>query len=104
MELRHRILSRLGTISLELAEADRFQRFEEADTGYEMDLLEGDPSLLNDGTLLWNLDPILRQTQHKWEYRHPVFQEFFAGRHLARKPERDELIKAREGILAGKVC
>lgn len=105
VEQRYRILSRLETISFELAESDRFQRFEEADTGYEMDLLEGDPSLLKDGTLLWNLDPLLRQTQHKWEYRHPVFQEFFAGRHIARKPERNDLIKARgrdarwEGLL-----
>ncbi len=108
VEQRHRILSRLETISLELAEANRFQRFEEADTGYEMELLEGDPSLLNDGTLLWNLDPLLRQTQHKWEYRHPIFQEFFAGRRLALKPEREAVMKDKgrderfEGLL--KFC
>ncbi len=93
LEGRHHILTRLETISLELVRDNRFQRFEEADTGYEMSLLEGEPSLVRDGAILWNLDPLLRQTQHKWEYRHPVFQEFFAGRRLAKETERLETLK-----------
>ena len=95
VEERHNILIRLETVSLELVNAGRLQRFEEADTGFEISLLEGDPSLVRDGAILWNLDPILRQTQHKWEYRHPVFQEFFAGRRLAREPGRLETLKSR---------
>ncbi len=87
---RQRIVSGLEEVSRSLAEQEKFQRFEDDDTGYEMELL--DPSLVQSDTLLWNLDPILKQTQYRWEYRHPLFQEFFAGRLLAREPEWEPVL------------
>ena len=79
------MLRRLEEISWNLAVEGRFQRFEEAETGYPIHLLEGEPPLIDRGALHWTLDPLLKQTQNRWEYRHPGLQEYFAGRKLARE-------------------
>ncbi|MFQ5481871.1 MAG: NACHT domain-containing protein, partial [Nitrospinaceae bacterium] len=91
---RAALLGRLETLAFQLAAAGRLQRHLVDATDYEMELLAGEPALSNGNIVLWVLDPILRQTSRRWEFRHPSFQEYFAGRCLAGDPDWETHLSA----------
>lgn len=93
-------LDRLADVSLRLAEAGRFQRHELVETGFEKELLRagindgGAGLLIDNGVFTPALAGILQETEKRWEYLHPSFQEYFAARKLAGDPNWQEIVRA----------
>ena len=87
---------KLEDVSLQLMEEGKAQRQEDVLIGFEKSLLETEGlkenAILRDGCVREELKPILWQTENRWEFRHPSFQEFFAGRRLARHPEWKSIV------------
>ena len=108
-------LDQLSEISYQLMVEGRQQRFLDVEPGYEKPVLEGKAVLLHEGSVAAWWEGILQQTNRRWEYCHPSFQEFLAGRYLqnsnswreiVRKNCRDEkwheAIKILSGGVSGK--
>ena len=105
-------LDQLSEISYQLMVEGRQQRFLDVEPGYEKPVLEGKAVLLHEGSVAAWWEGILQQTNRRWEYCHPSFQEFLAGRYLqnsnswreiVRKNCRDEKWHEAIKIMAGGV-
>ena len=105
-------LDQLSEISYQLMVEGRQQRFLDIEPGYEKPVLEGKAVLLHEGSVAAWWEGILQQTNRRWEYCHPSFQEFLAGRYLqnsnswreiVRKNCRDEKWHEAIKIMAGGV-
>lgn len=73
----------------------RSQRFEDTETGFSLDILPpdmGEP-VFKEGAFLPVVSGILQQSHHRWEYRHPSFQEYFAARKLVAMEDWRETVK-----------
>ncbi len=91
-----RCIERLAEVSFQLMLDGKCQRFEEVETGFDKEYLkkEGDTLLLEEGGIPTALRGIIKQTEKRWEFRHPTFQEYFAARHLEKKNDGQELVRA----------
>jgi len=93
---RRQCFEQLEDVSFRLMEEGRSQRKEEVLTGFEKKVLETeDPKksvILKEGRVRKGLESVLHQTENRWEFRHPSFQEFFAGRRLARHPDWKSIV------------
>lgn len=83
-----RCFDQLADLSFHWLMQGRSQRFEVAETGFS------DISVIKDGDFLPALRGILQQTPHRWEYRHPSFQEYFAARKLVAAENWRELVRS----------
>ena len=93
---RLQCLEKLEDVSFQLMVDGKNQRQEDVLIGFEKSLLESEDlkenAILREGCVREELQPILRQTENRWEFRHPSFQEFFAGRRLARLPDWKSIV------------
>ena len=105
-------LDQLSEISYQLMVEGRQQRFLDIEPGYEKPVLEGKAVLLCEGSVVPWWEGILQQTNRRWEYCHPSFQEFLAGRYLQKSNSWREIVRKNCGdekwheaikILAGGV-
>jgi hypothetical protein len=90
-------LDELSSISYQLLKEGRPQRFLDVEPGYEKAVLEGKNDLLNEGSVAIWWKGILQQTNRRWEYSHPSFQEFLAGRYLQNNDSWKEIVRENCG-------
>ena len=87
----------LSRIAFRLFTEGRYHRFEDVETGFDKKsmLVEGDAEnlLMQDGRIVPCMEHILQQTETRWEFRHPSFQEFFAARGLALQPNWEDIVR-----------
>ena len=105
-------LDQLCEISYQLMVEGRQQRFLDVEPGYEKSTLEGKTLLVSEGNVAPWWEGILQQTNRRWEYRHPSFQEFLTGRYLQKSNSWKDIVRKNCGdekwheaikILAGGV-
>lgn len=87
----------LMQLSFDLLEKRRAQRFEDVELGFSKKVLdERDKESADEGAVFpMELEGIFQQTATRFEYRHPSFQEFFAARSLASRPDWREIVRER---------
>ncbi|MFQ5443942.1 MAG: SUMF1/EgtB/PvdO family nonheme iron enzyme, partial [Nitrospinales bacterium] len=98
-EWMKKCFSKLADVSYSLIEEGRWHRFEEVETGFDKGSLRnknsGENPLFLEGE---NIHPVLagiiQQTEKRWAYRHPSFQEYFAARKLAKMPDWKDIVRA----------
>lgn len=75
----------LGEVAFRLILKGKSQRCEEVVTGFDKAYLnrEDGSLLFSEGEIPPALRGVLNQSEKRWEYRHPSYQEYFAARHLA---------------------
>jgi formylglycine-generating enzyme required for sulfatase activity len=86
-------LDQLAEISYQLMVEGRQQRFLDVEPGYEKALFEGREVLIKDGGVAPWWKGILQQTNRRWEYCHPSFQEFLVGRYLQANDSWQEIVR-----------
>ena len=90
-------LKTLEDISLQLVREDRRQRQQDAETGFELKIFEDRGAHLKklyaDGQVCAPFDRLIQATPTRWQFRHPSFQEYFAGRALARDAEWESVLR-----------
>lgn len=90
--------NKLAEVSYSQIKEGRWHRFEEVETGYDKEFLRNENSdsnpIFTEGE---NIHPalsgILQQTEKRWEYRHPSFQEYFAARKLAQRKDWRDIVR-----------
>ncbi len=91
-------LNQLEKTSWELVEAGKFQRQEQVNTGFDKEVFksqeESQKSILKNGKIIKGLKFLISETESRWEFRHPAFQEYFAGKWLARNENWQEKVSA----------
>lgn len=88
------ILTWLTNVSFQLLEKGRAQRFEDVELGFPKEVLRelsGNDEAVD---IPSELDFVFQQTESRFEYRHPSFQEYFAARHLAVQPDWRDHVRA----------
>ena len=84
----------LAKVSFQLLEKERAQRFEDVELGFPREMLnefsENDEAV----DIPSGLDFIFQQTNDRFEYRHPSFQEFFAAKYLAAQSNWQDHVRA----------
>jgi serine/threonine-protein kinase len=90
-------LDELSEISYQLHIEGCPQRFLDVDPGYEKSVIEGKKVLLQEGSLAPWWKGILQQTNRRWEYCHPSFQEFLSARYLQNNKSWREVVRANCG-------
>ena len=87
-------LAWLTQVSFQLLKKGRAQRFEDVELGFSKKVL----SELDGNEEAVDIPPelgfVLQQTPARFEYRHPSFQEYFAARYLALKPDWQSFVRA----------
>jgi formylglycine-generating enzyme required for sulfatase activity len=90
-------LRTLEDISLQLVREGRRQRQQDAETGFELKIFEDRGAHLKklyaDGQVCAPFDRLIQSTPTRWEFRHPSFQEYFAGRALVRDAEWESVLR-----------
>ncbi len=90
-------LKTLEDISLHLYREGHRQRQQDAETGFELKIFEDRGAHLKklyaDGRVCAPFDRLIQTTPTRWEFRHPSFQEYFAGRALARDSEWEPVLR-----------
>ena len=90
-------LNTLEDICLQLVREGRWQRQQDAETGFELKVFENRGAHLQklyaDGRVCAPFDRLIQSTPTRWEFRHPSFQEYFAGRALVRDPEWEAVLR-----------
>jgi len=102
-------LKNLEAVAYRLITDGMFQRHEQVETGFSKTFLEdagsGKAALLRQGKLIPELEPLLHQSERRWQFRHPSFQEYFAARELARQDNWQDIVRQNckdsrwEGVL-----
>ena len=87
----------LSRIAFGLFAEGRYHRYEDVETGFDKKsiMAEGNAEnmLMKDGQIISCIEHILQQTETRWEFRHPSFQEFFAARGLAQQKNWEEIVR-----------
>ncbi|MBT3367639.1 MAG: SUMF1/EgtB/PvdO family nonheme iron enzyme [Nitrospina sp.] len=105
-------IDQLSEISYQLMLEGQQQRFLDVEPGYEKSMFEGKDVFLQEGNLTPWWKGILQQTNRRWEYCHPSFQEFLSARFIQDKDSWKEIVRDNCGdekwheaikILAGAV-
>jgi len=90
-------LKTLEDISLHMFREGKKQRFQDVETGFELKLFEERGAHLKklyaEGQVRAPFDRLIQSTPTRWEFRHPSFQEYFAGRALARNAEWEAILR-----------
>jgi len=90
-------LKTLEDISLQLVREGHRQRQQDVETGFELKLFEDRGAHLKklyvDGQVCAPFDRLIQWTPTRWQFRHPSFQEYFAGRALARDAEWEPILR-----------
>ena len=90
-------LKTLEDISLHLYRAGHRQRHQNVETGFELKVFEDRGAHLKklyaEGQICAPFDRLIQSTPTRWEFRHPSFQEYFAGRALARDADWEQLLR-----------
>ncbi|TDJ51838.1 MAG: NACHT domain-containing protein [Nitrospina sp.] len=90
-------LKTLEEIALQLFREGHRQRLQEVETGFELKLFEERGAHLKllyaEGHIRAPFDRFIQSTPTRWEFRHPLFQEYFAGRALARDAEWESTLR-----------
>ena len=84
----------LTEVSFQLLKKGRAQRFEDVELGFSKEILselDGNDAAVD---IPLGLGFVLQQTPGRFEYRHPSFQEYFAARYLALKPDWQSFVRA----------
>jgi len=90
-------LKTLEDISLQLVREGHRQRQQDVETGFELKLFIDRGAHLKklyaDGQLCAPFDRLIQSTPTRWEFRHPSFQEYFAGRALTRDADWEAVLR-----------
>jgi len=90
-------LKTLEEISLYLYREGHRQRQQDVETGYELKIFEDRGAHLKklyvDGQICAPFDRLIQSTPTRWEFRHPSFQEYFAGRALCRDADWEQILR-----------
>ena len=90
-------LKTLEDISLQLVREGRCQRQQDAETGFDLKIFEDRgahlKNLYTDGQVCAPFDRLIQWTPTRWQFRHSSFQEYFAGRALARDTEWEPILR-----------
>ena len=90
-------LKTLEDISLRLYQEGFRQRLQDVETGFELKVFEDCGAhlkkLFADGRICAPFDRLIQSTPTRWEFRHPSWQEYLAGRALARGNEWEPLLR-----------
>jgi hypothetical protein len=86
-------MDELSSISYQLMVEGKPQRFLDVEPGYEKSLLEGKGVLLLEGSVAPWWEDILQQTNRRWEFCHPSFQEFLISRYLKNNNSWREIVR-----------
>lgn len=90
-------LKTLEDISLHLYREGHRQRQQDVETGFELKIFEDRGAHLKklyaDGQICAPFDRLIQSTPTRWEFRHPSFQEYFAGRALARDGDWEKVLR-----------
>jgi len=90
-------LKALEDISLHLYREGHRQRQQDVETGFELKIIEARGAHLKklcvDGQICAPFDRLIQATPTRWEFRHPSFQEYFAGRALARDADWEQVLR-----------
>jgi formylglycine-generating enzyme required for sulfatase activity len=90
---RESCLDQLAEISYQLMVEGRQQRFLDVEPGYEKSIFEGRADFLQEGSLVPWWKGILQETNRRWEYCHPSFQEFLVARYLQANDSWQEIVR-----------
>ena len=84
-------------ISLHLYREGHRQRQQDVETGFELKIFKDRGAhlkkLCNEGQICAPFDRLIQSTPTRWEFRHPSFQEYFAGRALARNSDWEAILR-----------
>ena len=90
-------LETLEDICLQLVREGNRQRQQDAETGFELKIFKDRGAHLKklyaDGRVCAPFDQLIQSTPTRWQFRHPSFQEYFAGRALARDAEWESVLR-----------
>ena len=90
-------LKTLEDISLHLYREGHRQRQQDVETGFELKIFEERGAHLKklyaDGQICAPFDRLIQSTPTRWEFHHPSFQEYFAGRALARDGDWEKVLR-----------
>ena len=90
-------LKTLEDISLHLYREGHRQRHQDVETGFDLKIFESRGAhlkkLFAEGKICAPFDRLIQSTPTRWEFRHPSFQEYFAGRALARDADWEQLLR-----------
>ena len=90
-------LKTLEDISLRLYREGHRQRQQDVETGFELKIFENRGAHLRklyvDGQICAPFDRLIQSTPTRWEFRHPSFQEYLAGRALSRDAEWEQVLR-----------
>ncbi len=107
-------ISQLAEISFEQMIDGKIQRFQKEEPGYDKSQIQKEQFdlLMQGDDIASRWKGIIQQTPRRWEFCHPSYQEYFAARHLASRPDWQEIVRKNCGdekwyeafkILAGMV-
>ena len=90
-------LKSLEDISLHLYREGHRQRQQDVETGFELKVFEDRGAHLKklyaDGRVCAPFDCLIQATPTRWQFRHPSFQEYFAGRALTRNTDWEQVLR-----------
>lgn len=93
------VFDRLSQVAFRLFNEGRYHRYEYIETGFDKKSFQDDSvsenPLLENNQIIPALEFLLQQTETRWEFRHPSFQEFFAARGLAKQPDWEKVVRKR---------
>jgi hypothetical protein len=86
-------MDQLAETSYQLMVQGRQQRFLDVEPGYEKTIFEEKAAFLIEGNVAPWWEGILQQTNRRWEYCHPSFQEFLAARYLQNNASWKDIVR-----------
>ncbi len=94
-EIEKSHLNWMMQVSFQLLEDGHAQRFEQVELGFDKEILKKiQVDGASAGEIPAGLESSLQQTERRFEYRHPSFQEYFAARWLATLPGWKDHVRA----------
>jgi hypothetical protein len=90
-------LDQLALISHQLMTEGNSQRFLDVEPGFDKAIFEGNAIFLHEESVALWWAGILQQTNRRWEYCHPSFQEFLTSRYLQSNDSWREIVRDKCG-------